>query len=207
MKKILLIEDDPKIAEIERDYLEANDFSVTWNTDGKKGLALALEGEYDLILLDVMLPGMDGFQICREIRLGIGANDYIMKPFNPNELVARVRANIQRYERLMDSTAQKRSVIRSGDLEIYPEAYRVLVRGQEINLTHREFDVLCFLAQNSNIVFSREALFEKIWGYDSLGETATVIVHINRIREKIEPDPAHPVYLETVRGAGYRFRR
>ena len=229
MKKILLIEDDPKIAEIERDYLEANDFAVSWLTDGKEGLTTALEGDWALILLDVMLPGMDGFQICREIRkrkeipvlmvtarqeeidilrgLGLGANDYIMKPFNPNELVARVRAHIQRYERIMEYSGQSSPIIRSGILEIQPDAYRVLVRGEEVNLTHREFEVLAFLAQNPNIVFSREALFEKIWGYDALGETATVMVHINRIREKIEPDPAHPVYLETVRGAGYRFRK
>ena len=229
MKKILLIEDDPKIAEIERDYLEANDFAVSWLTDGKEGLTTALEGDWALILLDVMLPGMDGFQICREIRkrkeipvlmvtarqeeidilrgLGLGANDYIMKPFNPNELVARVRAHIQRYERIMEHSGQSSPIIRSGILEIQPDAYRVLVRGEEVNLTHREFEVLAFLAQNPNIVFSREALFEKIWRYDALGETATVMVHINRIREKIEPDPAHPVYLETVRGAGYRFRK
>ena len=229
MKKILLIEDDPKIAEIERDYLEANDFAVRWLTDGKEGLTTALEGDWALILLDVMLPGMDGFQICREIRkrkeipvlmvtarqeeidilrgLGLGANDYIMKPFNPNELVARVRAHIQRYERIMEHSRQSSPIIRSGILEIQPDAYRVLVRGEEVNLTHREFEVLAFLAQNPNIVFSREALFEKIWGYDALGETATVMVHINRIREKIEPDPVHPVYLETVRGAGYRFRK
>lgn len=229
MKKILLIEDDPKIAEIERDYLEANDFAVSWLTDGKEGLTTALEGDWALILLDVMLPGMDGFQICREIRkrkeipvlmvtarqeeidilrgLGLGANDYIMKPFNPNEVVARVRAHIQRYECIMEHSGQSSPIIRSGILEIQPDAYRVLVRGEEVNLTHREFEVLAFLAQNPNVVFSREALFEKIWGYDALGETATVMVHINRIREKIEPDPAHPVYLETVRGAGYRFRK
>ena len=229
MKKILLIEDDPKIAEIERDYLEANDFAVSWLTDGKEGLTTALEGDWALILLDVMLPGMDGFQICREIRkrkeipvlmvtarqeeidilrgLGLGANDYIMKPFNPNEVVARVRAHIQRYECIMEHSGQSSPIIRSGILEIQPDAYRVLVRGEAVNLTHREFEVLAFLAQNPNVVFSREALFEKIWGYDALGETATVMVHINRIREKIEPDPAHPVYLETVRGAGYRFRK
>ena len=229
MKKILLIEDDPKIAEIERDYLEANDFAVSWLTDGKEGLTTALEGDWALILLDVMLPGMDGFQICREIRkrkeipvlmvtarqeeidilrgLGLGANDYIMMPFNPNEVVARVRAHIQRYECIMEHSGQSSPIIRSGILEIQPDAYRVLVRGEEVNLTHREFEVLAFLAQNPNVVFSREALFEKIWGYDALGETATVMVHINRIREKIEPDPAHPVYLETVRGAGYRFRK
>lgn len=229
MKTILLIEDDPKIAEIERDYLEANDFAVHWVTDGKDGLAKALEEDWALILLDVMLSGLDGFQICREIRkkkeipilmvtarqeeidvlrgLGLGANDYIMKPFNPNELVARVRAQIQRYERIMEHAGQNHPSIRSGILEIQPEAHRVFVHGEEITLTHREFEVLAFLAQNPNMVFSREALFEKIWGYDALGETATVMVHINRIREKIEPDPAHPIYLETVRGAGYRFRK
>ena len=228
MKQILLVEDDPKIAEIESDYLEANGFAVTHCADGKEGLTRALAAEYALILLDVMLPGLDGFQICREIRkkketpilmvtarqeeidilrgLGMGANDYIMKPFNPNELVARVRAHIQRYEKLTGGEMAEKT-IRVGALEVQPETYRVFVEGEEVRLARREFEVLCFLAENPNHVFDRETLFEKVWGYDAMGDSATVMVHINRIREKIEKDPAHPIYIETVRGAGYRFRK
>lgn len=227
MKQILIIEDDENIAEVERDYLEANEFEVDTAADGKTGLQKALAGDYALILLDIMLPQMNGFDVCRAIRreketpilmvtakqeeidavrgLGLGANDYIVKPFRPNELVARVKAHITRYEHAAGH--KKEDSIQSEDLCIYPAAYRVTERGEEINLTRREFELLLFLAQNAGIVFSRETLFERVWGEEAMGNSATVMVHIGRIREKIEPDPSHPIYIETVWGAGYRFKK
>ena len=228
MKRILIIEDDKAIAELERDYLEANDFSVEIISDGKKGEEKALAEGFDLILLDLMLPSADGFVVCRAIRkekdtpilmvsarqeeidkvrgLGLGADDYIVKPFSPNELVARVKAHIARYERLTQKATQASNSIFTGDLEIQPEARRVFMGGKEVSLTRREFDLLLFFAQNPGIAFSKDKLFDRIWGMDALGDTATVMVHINRIREKIEPNPATPVYIETVWGVGYRFQ-
>ena len=228
MKKILLIEDDKGIAELERDYLEASEFAVEIVRDGSAGLKKALAEAYDLLLLDVMLPGVDGFQICREVRrvretpilmvsakredidkvrgLGLGADDYIIKPFSPSELVARVKAHLARYERLtrgMPNGQQK--LLQAGELEIQLEMHRVYVAGREVALTHREFELLVFLAENPGIVFSKDRLFERVWGLDAAGDTATVMVHVNRIREKIEPNPAKPIYIETVWGAGYRF--
>lgn len=226
MKRILIIEDDKAIAELERDYLEANDFSVEIISDGKKGEEKALAEDFDLILLDLMLPSADGFAVCRAIRqkkdtpilmvsarqeeidkvrgLGLGADDYIVKPFSPNELTARVKAHIARYERLTQKTAQ--NSIFTGGLEICPEARRVFTDGKEVSLTRREFDLLLFFAKNPGIAFSKDKLFDRIWGMDALGDTATVMVHINRIREKIEPNPATPIYIETVWGVGYRFQ-
>ncbi len=225
-KKILLIEDDEKISEIERDYLEANDFEVEIIYEGKLGLEKAVANEYSLIILDIMLPGVDGFQICREIRksketpilivsakredidkiraLGLGADDYVIKPFSPNELTARVKAHIARYERLTGKSNDKN--LHFGNLEIQPEARRVFSDGKEISLKNKEFELLLFLAQNPNIVFSKDRLFDRIWGLDSMGDTATVMVDINRIREKIEPVPSNPKYIETIWGAGYRFK-
>ena len=228
MKKILIIEDDRSIAELERDYLEASDFAVDIAATGPEGIARARQSDFALILLDLMLPGMDGFQLCRSIRadkdtpilivsarheeidkiraLGIGADDYIVKPFSPSELVARVKAHIARYDRLTGKDAQTtQRVLHAGTLEIQLDTHRVLTAGREVSLTNREFELLAFLAQNPGIVFSRERLFERVWGLDAAGDTATVMVHINRIREKIEPDPAKPIYIETLWGAGYRF--
>lgn len=228
MKKILIIEDDRGIAELERDYLEANDFDVAIEEDGLLGKKKALTEAYDLILLDIMLPGQDGFQICREIReakdvpiilisakqedidkvrgLGLGANDYISKPFSPNELVARVKAHLAVYKRLTaKEEAVHQGVLQSGELEIDESAHRVFLRGNEIALPNKEFELLLFLAQNPGIVFKKETLFDRVWGVHAMGETATVSVHINRIREKIEDDSANPRYIETVWGAGYRF--
>lgn len=226
MKKILLIEDDENIAEIERDYLEVNDFEVEVATDGNLGLEKSLNENFSLIILDLMLPEVDGFKICKEIRkvketpilivsakredidkiraLGLGADDYIVKPFSPNELVARVKAHIARYERLTGTVNEKS--LHFGELEIQPETRRVFSAGKEITLKNKEFELLMFLAENPNIVFSKDRLFDRIWGLDALGDTATVTVHINRIREKIEPDPSKPRHIETVWGAGYRFR-
>ena len=229
MKKILLIEDDKGIAELERDYLEASDFAVEIVMDGRDGLRKALAETYDLLLLDIMLPGVDGFQICREVRkvretpilmvsakredidkirgLGLGADDYIIKPFSPGELVARVKAHLVRYERLTKGRSGRQpKILQAGELEIQLETHRVYVDGKEVVLTHREFELLAFLAENPGIVFSRDKLFERVWGFDAVGDTATVMVHVNRIREKIEPDPAKPIYIETVWGAGYRFQ-
>ena len=229
MKKILLIEDDKGIAELERDYLEASDFAVEIVMDGRDGLRKALAETYDLLLLDIMLPGVDGFQICREVRkvretpilmvsakredidkirgLGLGADDYIIKPFSPGELVARVKAHLARYERLTKGRSGRQpKILQAGALEIQLETPRVYVDGKEVALPHREFELLAFLAENPGIVFSRDKLFERVWGFDAVGDTATVMVHVNRIREKIEPDPAKPIYIETVWGAGYRFQ-
>lgn len=228
MKKILIIEDDQAIAELERDYLEANNFSVQLAFEGKGGLQKALTTAYALILLDVMLPGLDGFKICRAIRntkdtpilmvsarredvdkirgLGLGADDYVIKPFSPGELVARVKAHIARYERLTGEQAELTGkTLKTGSLEIQIDAHRVFVAGQEIALANREFELLAFLAEHPGRVFSKEILFEQVWGWEALGDTATVMVHVNRIREKIESDITHPVYIKTVWGAGYRF--
>ena len=228
MKKILIIEDDRGIAELERDYLEASDFQVAIEADGTTGLQRALKDDFDLLILDVMLPGHDGFQICRELRkvkelpilmvsarqedidkirgLGLGADDYIIKPFSPSELVARVKAHLARYERLTATTVpNKIKSINIGDLEIQPETHRIFREGAEITLTNKEFELLLFLAENPGIVFSKDKLFDQIWGFDAIGDTATVMVHINRLREKIEPEPSKPIYIETVWGAGYRF--
>ncbi len=226
MKRVLIIEDDARIAEVERDYLEANEFEVEIASDGRSGLTLALSGGFDLILLDIMLPGLNGFNVCKKLRaeietpilmvsakredvdkirgLGLGADDYIVKPFSPSELTARVKAHIARYERLTGGKSNEH-VIRAGGLELNVDARRVFVDGREIKLTHLEFDLLNFLAQNPNVVFNREQLFEKIWGLEALGDSATVTVHINRLREKIEGDPSRPKYIETIWGAGYRF--
>ena len=229
MKHILLIEDDLAIAELERDYLEADGFEITIETDGQKGLESALTENYDLLLVDVMLPGKDGFQIVREVRkkkdipilmisakredidkirgLGLGADDYISKPFSPSELVARVKAHSVRYERLTAKADKSlASAIEVGSLEIQPEGHRVFIRGKEISLTHKEFELLLFLARNRGIVFSKDALFERVWGLDAVGDTATVMVHVNRLREKLEKDPSKPEFIETVWGVGYRLK-
>ncbi|EHJ00188.1 two component transcriptional regulator, winged helix family [Clostridium sp. DL-VIII] len=230
MKKILIIEDDESIAELERDYLEISGFETEIAQNGYKGLELALSEEFDLILLDVMLPGKDGFRICQEVRevkeipilmvtakkediykiqgLGIGADDYIVKPFSPSELVARVNAHISRYERLTTmekSVKNEKSSIVIGRIKILLKARRVYVGEEEVKLANKEFELLMFLASNPNIVFSKDTLLDRIWGEESLGDSSTVTVHINRIREKIELDSSNPEYIETVWGAGYRF--
>lgn len=229
MKKILIIEDDVSIAELERDYLEANGFYVEITDNGKTGLERALLEDYDLIILDLMLPQVDGFDVCRQIRtkkntpilmvsarredidkirgLGLGADDYVVKPFSPSELVARVKAHITRYERLTGGGDVGGTSLRFGELEIYPKARRVVLHGEDVVLKNREFELLVFLAENAGIVFSKETLFDRVWGMEAVGDTATVMVHINRIREKIEPDSTKPIYIETVWGAGYRFHR
>lgn len=226
MKKILIIEDDAAIAAIERDYLELSEYSVSICPDGASGLDQARSGDYDLILLDLMLPGPDGFTICRELRgqldipilmvtakredidkirgLGLGADDYIIKPFSPSELVARVKSNLAQYERLKGRPIDT-DKLTAGDICIHTNSHRVYIKGSEIELKNREYELLAFLAVNADIVFSKEALYERIWGYDALGDNATVAVHINRLREKIEDDPANPRYIQTVWGAGYRF--
>lgn len=227
MKKVLIVEDDKNIASLERDYLEANGFDTDIEYTGEKGLKRALENEYNLIILDIMLPGLDGFEICRILRrdkdtpilfvsakkddidkirgLGLGADDYIVKPFSPSELVARVKAHIARFERLSNRQAERSEVIDVGSLHIDIKARRVFINDNEVFLANKEFDLLLFLASNPNVVFSKETLFDKIWGFDSIGETSTVTVHINRLRDKIEADTQNPRYIETVWGAGYRF--
>jgi len=228
MSKILIIEDDESIAEIERDYLEIKGFETTIESDGVSGMNTALKGEFNLILLDLMLPNMDGFTICRRLResldipilmvtarkedidkirgLGLGADDYIVKPFSPNELVARVEANIAAYKRLKCNSEDTKSEICIGAIKINQKSHRVFVKDKELYLKNKEYELLLFLVTNADIVFSKETLYEKIWGYDALGDIATVAVHINRLREKIEEDSSNPHYIETVWGAGYRFR-
>lgn len=229
MKKILIIEDDLSIAEIEKDYLSMAGIVSDIETDGSAGLERALSGGYDLILLDLMLPGADGFTICKTLRetldvpilmvtakkddidkirgLGIGADDYVVKPFSPSELVARVKAHLSRYDRLTgqgDASSAREIII--GNLRILPEARRVYVGGDEVEFKNKEYELLHFLVTNADIVFNKETLYERIWGMDSLGDSATVTVHINRLREKIEDNPGNPRYIQTIWGAGYRFK-
>ena len=227
MKKILIIEDDISIAELQRDYLEIDGFEVDIALTGEDGLHKALNDQVDLILLDLMLPEVDGFQICKTIRtekdipiimvsakkedidkirgLGLGADDYIVKPFSPSELVARVKAHISRYERLISKEPQKDTISIRG-LRMDKESRRVYVNNREVIFTTKEFDILLFLAMNPDHVFSKEQLFERLWGIDSFGDISTVTVHIRKIREKIETDSSRPQYIETIWGAGYRFK-
>ena len=202
MQKILIVEDDGDIAAIERDYLELNNYQVEIAADGLVGLERGLRGDFDLILLDLMLPGMDGFAVCRRLR----ADDYIEKPFSPSVLVARVRAHLARYERLTGGQQRAKPELQVGGVRLNTETRRVFVDGREVELKNREYELLCFLMLHPDMVFSREELYEKIWGLEAMGDNATVAVHINRIREKIEPDPSRPRYIQTVWGAGYRFK-
>lgn len=228
MSKILIIEDERAIAELEKDYLELSDFEVGVETDGNRGLKKALENDYDLYILDLMLPGVDGFEICRQIRekkntpilmvsakkddidkirgLGLGADDYMTKPFSPSELVARVKAHMARYERLTGSMVEENKVIEIRGLKIDTTARRVWINGEEKAFTTKEFDLLTFLASHPNHVYTKDELFNEIWDMESIGDIATVTVHIKKIREKIEFDTSKPQYIETIWGVGYRFR-
>ncbi|MDO5310422.1 MAG: response regulator transcription factor [Clostridia bacterium] len=227
--KILIIEDDVSIAELERDYLSMNGFECDIAADGNTGLEKARHGGYDLIIVDIMLPGPDGFSVCREIRgesdvpiiflsaksdeidkvrgLGLGADDYMTKPFSPSELVARVKSHISRYEKLTSAArAAKSDVLVVGGLKIDKKAHRVYVDDKEVAMPVKEYELLLFLAENPNIVFNKERLFDRIWGMDAMGDVSTVTVHIQRIREKIDKNRSGNRYIETVWGAGYRFR-
>ena len=228
-KKILIVEDDESILRLETDYLEANGFKVDSADTGTAGLEKALSGEYNLIMLDIMLPEISGLEICKRVRktsnipillvsakkddfdkikgLGLGADDYIVKPFSPSELTARVIAHINRYERLTSPIQQKNKVIEIGSLTIDIDARRVYVNGEEIIFTNKEFDIIACLAENPDRIFSKDELFEKIWKYDSMGETSTVTVHVNRIRDKIFAKDSNFEYINTVWGRGYRFNK
>ena len=228
MSKILIVEDEEAIAELEKDYLELNDFEVTMENSGDTGLATALSEDFDLIILDLMLPGIDGFEICRRIRedknvpilmvsakkddidkirgLGLGADDYLTKPFSPSELVARVKAHMARYERLVGSHTKENDIIEIRGIRIDKTARRVFINDEEKTFTTKEFDLLTFLAENPNHVFTKEEIFREIWDMDSIGDIATGTVHIKKIREKIETDTSKPQYIETIWGVGYRFK-
>ena len=228
MSRILIVEDEVAIADLEKDYLELSGFEVEIENDGTKGLERALHEEFDLFILDLMLPGVDGFEICKKIReikntpilmvsakkddidkirgLGLGADDYVTKPFSPSELVARVKAHLARYERLIGSNMPQNDIIEIRGIKIDKTARRVWVNGEEKQFTTKEFDLLTFLAENPNPVFTKEELFRKIWDMESIGDIATVTVHIKKIREKIEMNTNKPQYIETIWGVGYRFK-
>lgn len=229
MSRILIVEDEVAIADLEKDYLELSDFEVEIENNGDDGLQAALEGDFDLVILDLMLPGIDGFEVCKRIReqknipilmvsakkddidkirgLGLGADDYMTKPFSPSELVARVKAHMARYDRLVGTAAkQQNDIVEIRGIRIDKTARRVYVDDVERAFTTKEFDLLTFLAENPNHVFTKEELFREIWDMDSIGDIATVTVHIKKIREKIEYDTAKPQYIETIWGVGYRFK-
>ena len=231
---VLIIEDEEAIAELERDYLEQAGYAVEIADDGDSGLKQALDGEFSLIILDLMLPGMDGFEVCRLVRekknipilmvsakkddldkirgLGFGADDYITKPFSPSELTARVKAHLARYERLVGSAVpgriaeQRNRIVEIRGLRIDKDARRVYVNGEEKVMTNKEFDLLTYLAERPNRVFTKDELFRAIWDMEAVGEVATVTVHIKKIREKIEASTSNPQYIETIWGVGYRFK-
>jgi DNA-binding response OmpR family regulator len=246
MPRVLIIEDDLSLAEIERDFLEIEGFETRMAGDGETGLEEARRGVYDLILLDLMLPGLDGLSLCKAIRneitipilmvsakreeadkirgLGLGADDYITKPFSPSELVARVKANLAQYKRTSGAlsgsapssdarpAAETPAVpsgeeIKIGEITLNKASRRVFARGLEVGCTNKEYELLLFLMSSPDRVFNKEVLYDRVWGEDAYGDIKTVLVHINRLREKIETDPSNPAYIQTVRGAGYRFSR
>lgn len=230
MKKILIVEDDISIGEVERDYLEISGFEVTVINDGLKGYQEALNNDYDLIILDVMLPNMDGFNISRELRkqkdmpiimvtakteeidkirgLGLGIDDYITKPFSPNELVARVKAHLSRYELLKSKAdGKKQEIIEARNIIINTEMRQVFVNDKEVDLTAKEYELLLLLISTPNKVFTKDEIFEKVWGFNSERDIPTITVHIRKLREKIEFDPSSPEYIQTVWGVGYKFKK
>lgn len=226
MAKILVIEDEENIAELEKDYLESSGYEVDIVNDGQEGLEKALNNTYSLVIVDLMLPGMSGFSVIKRIRehkdiplivvsaklkevdkirgLGLGADDYMTKPFSPGELVARVKSNLMKYNRLVGKNVED-STVEIGELFIDLTSHEVTLKGQALTFTSKEFELLAFMAQNPNVAFSKERLFSRIWGADNYGDIATVTVHIQKIRSKIEEDSSHPTYIETVWGVGYRF--
>ncbi|MDI4646334.1 response regulator transcription factor [Cohnella hashimotonis] len=226
-KTILIVEDEPSIAELQRDYLEMSGYQTVLADNGEKGLQLGMTGKFDLIVLDVMLPKLSGFEVCKALRevsdvpilmvtarredidvirgLGLGADDYVSKPFKPAELVARVKSHLARYDRLTGRNARTGDM-EIGELRINANTRQAFIREEEVALTTKEFDLLYFLAQHPNQVFSKDHLFDRLWGIDAMGDTQTVTVHIRKLREKIEKDASAPAYIETVWGAGYRFR-
>jgi len=228
MSKILIVEDEETIADLERDYLEINGYEVEIANEGNTGLEKAMQEDFDLLILDLMLPGVDGYEICKKVReeknipiimvsakkddidkirgLGLGADDYMTKPFSPSELVARVKAHLSRYERLINSNQKVNDIIEIRGLKIDKTARRVYINGEEKVFTTKEFDLLTFLAENPNHVFTKEELFREIWDMESIGDIATVTVHIKKIREKVEFDTSKPQYIETIWGVGYRFK-
>jgi DNA-binding response OmpR family regulator len=228
MNRVLIIEDDLDISELEKDYLNLNGFKVDIARNGLDGLNKALNFDYDLVIIDIMLPEINGFEICKTIReskeipliivsakdadidkirgLGLGADDYLTKPFSPNELVARVKGHLGRYKRLRGSEASS-SIIEVNGITINTKSRKVFVYNQEVSFTTKEFDMLVFLASNPNIVFSKEILFDRIWGVDEYGDIATVPVHIQKVRKKIESNPSQPKIIETIWGSGYRFNK
>lgn len=229
MSKILIIEDEEAIADLEKDYLELSGFDVEIENRGDKGLVKSLNDDtVDLLILDLMLPEIDGFEICRQVRekknlpiimvsakkddidkirgLGLGADDYMTKPFSPSELVARVKAHLARYDRLIGSSQKRNDIVEIRGIKIDKTARRVWIHGEEKAFTTKEFDLLTFLAENPNHVFTKEELFREIWDMESIGDIATVTVHIKKIREKIEFNTAKPQYIETIWGVGYRFK-
>ena len=228
MSKILIIEDEEAIADLEKDYLELSEFEVEIENSGDTGLACALAGDFDLVILDLMLPGIDGFEVCKRIReeknipilmvsakkddidkirgLGLGADDYMTKPFSPSELVARVKAHLARYDRLVGAQKQENDIVEIRGIRIDKTARRVYIDGEEKNFTTKEFDLLTFLAEHPNHVYTKEELFREIWDMESIGDIATVTVHIKKIREKIEMNTNKPQYIETIWGVGYRFK-
>lgn len=228
MSRILIVEDEIAIAELEKDYLELSDFEVEIETDGNAGMERGMKEDFDFIILDLMLPGVDGFEICKKIRkaknipilivsakkddidkirgLGLGADDYMTKPFSPSELVARVKAHLTRYERLLGTMVVSNEIVEIRGIKVDKTARRVYVNGEERNFTTKEFDLLTFLMENPNRVFTKEELFREIWDMESLGDIATVTVHIKKLREKIEFNTSKPQYIETIWGVGYRFK-
>ncbi|PSJ95516.1 DNA-binding response regulator [Brevibacillus fortis] len=229
LRKILIVEDEPSIAELAKDYLEVNGYSVDIEQSGEKGLQRALMHNYDLLILDIMLPKVDGYEICRQVRdhkdipilmvsakreeidkikgLGFGADDYIIKPFGPSELVARVNAHLSRYDRLTGKRDKNKDEVYIRGLFIDKVSRRVLINGLEITLTAKEFDLLTFMAEHPDRVFSKDQLFERVWGMEASGDTTTVAVHIKKLRQKIELDPFDQPYVETIWGVGYRFTK
>ncbi|MGU3469542.1 response regulator transcription factor [Paenibacillus sp. D51F] len=229
MKRVLIIEDESSIAELQRDYLESHGFEADIEQRGDTGLARALQHPYDLVILDLMLPFADGFEICRRLRkekdvpilmisakkedidkirgLGLGADDYMTKPFSPGEMVARVQAHLSRYDRLTGkATPAEGERLRIHGLLIDKSARQVFVNGDEAALTNKEYELLLLLASHPGRVFGKEELFERVWGLDSIGDIATLTVHVRRLREKIEEVPSEPKFIETVWGIGYRLR-
>ena len=229
MSRILIIEDEEAIADLEKDYLELSGFDVEIEVEGTRGLDRSLMEDFDLVILDLMLPGVDGFEICRQLRevkntpiimvsakkddidkirgLGLGADDYMTKPFSPSELVARVKAHMARYERLVGTNQKPQNdIVEIRGIRIDKTARRVYINGEERTFTTKEFDLLTFLAENPNHVYTKEEIFREIWDMDSIGDIATVTVHIKKIREKIETDTSKPQYIETIWGVGYRFK-